>query len=77
VGPASKVVERFVRISADELLVQYTVEDASIYSAPWLAEMSLFRTGQRQFEFACHEGNYGLANMLRGQRVADGRGAAR
>jgi hypothetical protein len=73
VGAGSKVIERFTRISENELLLQYTVEDPSIYTAPWLAEYSLYRTDTRQFEFACHEGNYGLPNMLRGQRVTDAR----
>jgi hypothetical protein len=75
VGANSKVIERFTRITADELLVEFTVEDTSIYVVPWRAELSLYRTDVRQFEFACHEGNYGLPNILRGQRVMDERAA--
>ena len=41
VRPESKVTERFTRVSEDELLYQYTVEDPAIYTAPWLAEYSL------------------------------------
>lgn len=69
----AKVIERFTRLSDDELLYQYTVEDPQTYTAPWLAEYSLYRTTQRMFEHACHEGNYSLPNILRAQRVKDAR----
>lgn len=72
----SKVIERFTRLSDDELLYQYTVENPEIYSAPWLAEYSLYRTDQRMFEHACHEGNYSLPNILKGGRINDARMAA-
>jgi len=68
--PASaKVIERYTRLSEKELLYQYTVIDPSIYTGPWLAEYSLYRTTKPIFEFACHEGNYGLAAILRGARA--------
>lgn len=67
----SKVVERLTRLSDNELLYQYTVEDPAIYTAPWSAEYSLYRTDQRMFESSCHEGNYSLSNILKGGRVAD------
>lgn len=71
----SKVIERFTRLSENELLYQYTVEDPKIYTAPWLAEYSLYRTSQRMFEHACHEGNYSLPHILQAQRVKDARAA--
>jgi len=67
----AKVIERYTRLSDNELLYQYTVEDPAIYTAPWYAEYSLYRTDQRMFESSCHEGNYSLANILKGGRVAD------
>ena len=73
----SKVIERFTRVSENELLYQYTVEDPKIYSAPWLAEYSLYKTEQRMFEHACHEGNYSLQHILQAQRVADKKTAAK
>lgn len=73
VSEDSKVIERFTRVSADELLYQYTVEDAGVYTAPWLAEYSLYRTEQRMLPYSCHEANYSLANILQAQRVADAR----
>ena len=69
----AKVIERFTRLSDDELLYQYTVEDPAIYTAPWQAEYSLYRTDQRMFESSCHEGNYSLANVLKGGRAVDRR----
>jgi hypothetical protein len=71
VNPDSKVIERYTRVSKDELLYQFTIEDPKLYTAPWLAEYSLFRQSYRLYESACHEGNYSLPNMLSGQRVAD------
>lgn len=67
----AKVTERFTRVAENELLYQYTVEDPAIYTAPWLAEYSLYRTDMRMFEHACHEGNYSLPHILQAQRVKD------
>lgn len=77
VSPDSKVIERFTRLSDDELLYQYTIEDPAIYTAPWLAEYSLYRTDQRMFEHACHEGNHSLPNILLAQRLKEARAAAK
>jgi len=67
--PASaKVIERYTRVSRTELLYQYTVIDPSIYTGPWLAEYSLFASPRPLYEFACHEGNYSLPNILAGAR---------
>jgi hypothetical protein len=74
-NPDSKVIERYTRIGADELLYQFTIEDPKLYTAPWLAEYSLYRAPYRMYPSSCHEGNYSLANILSGQRVADNRTA--
>lgn len=67
--PASaKVIERYTRVSKTELLYQYTVVDPSIYTAPWLAEYSLYPSPRPLYEFACHEGNYSLPDILAGAR---------
>ncbi len=68
VPPTAKVIERYTRVSKTELLYQYTVVDPSVYTAPWLAEYSLFATSRPIYEFACHEGNYSLPNILAGAR---------
>jgi hypothetical protein len=67
------VIERFTRLSRDELLYQFTVEDPKVYTSPWLAEFSFYAADTGMFPFACHEHNYSLPNILQGQRVADAR----
>lgn len=71
VSEHAKVTERFTRVSENELLYQYTIEDPSVYTAPWLAEYSLYRTDQRMFEHACHEGNLSLPNILLAHRMRE------
>jgi hypothetical protein len=68
VPATAKVIERYTRVSKTELLYQYTVVDPAIYTGPWLAEYSLFATPRPLYEFACHEGNYSLPNILAGAR---------
>jgi hypothetical protein len=72
-SPRSKVTEKLTRLSERELLYQYTIEDPALYAAPWLAEYSFYRSDDRMYEFACHEGNYSLPNIMLGQRVAEQR----
>ena len=71
VPPSAVVEERYTRVSETELLYQYTVKDPAIYTAPWLAEYSLYRTRHPILEFACHEGNYALPNILSGARAIE------
>ena len=59
----------------DELLYQFTVVDPAIYAKPWLAEYSMIRTTEPMYEFACHEGNYGLPDILKGARMNEKRAA--
>ena len=66
-----RVVERFTRVSADRILYQFTVDDPATWTRPWTAEVPMMKADGRLFEYACHEGNYGLVNTLRGARVAD------
>jgi hypothetical protein len=76
VNPDSSVIERFTRVSKDELLYQWTVEDPNVYTAPWLAEYSFYRTATGMFPSPCHEHNYSLPYILQGARVADAKPAA-
>jgi hypothetical protein len=71
VPPTAKVIERYTRVSKTELLYQYTVVDPSIYTAPWLAEYSLYASDRPIYEFACHEGNYALPDILAGARAKE------
>jgi hypothetical protein len=62
------LVERFTRVDPDTLRYEFTVEDPNSYTRPWTAVMPMRRTDGPLFEYACHEGNYGLYNILAGQR---------
>ena len=68
---ALHVIERFTRVSADRIRYQFTVDDAQTWTRPWSAEMPMMQAEGPLYEYACHEGNYGLVNILRGARFAD------
>jgi hypothetical protein len=68
------IVERFTRQGADSMLYQVTVEDPEVYAAPWTLEIPLQRDDDYEiYEYACHEGNQAVANILRAGRVQDAR----
>jgi hypothetical protein len=77
VNPDAKVTERFTRVGKDELVYQFTVEDTKVYAAAWLAEFSLYRAPYRMYPSSCHEGNYGLPNILAGAREEERAAAAK
>ena len=68
-SPNTVVVERFTRESHDELNYVFTVEDAAYYTRRWTGETHFFRTDDRILEYACHEGNYSMRNILSGARA--------
>jgi hypothetical protein len=68
VGMNSKVTERFTRIGAQEIYYEFTVEDDEIYRQPWRGELTFRPSNGQIYEYACHEGNYGLASILAGER---------
>ena len=70
-GEKLHVVERFTPVDASTILYRFTVEDPETWDKPWTAELALSRVSGPIFEFACHEGNYGLRNTLHGARVAE------
>ena len=63
-----KVVERFTRVSADAMSYTFTIEDAATFTQPWTASIPMSRVEGPLYEYACHEGNYGLPNILSGHR---------
>jgi hypothetical protein len=68
---ALHIIERFTRVSADRIVYQFTVDDPQTWTRPWTAEVPMLAAKGPLYEYACHEGNYGMANTLRGARVAD------
>jgi hypothetical protein len=65
------VVERFSLFDADTLLYQFEIDDATAFTQPWKGELTMTRSPERIYEYACHEANYSLVNMLRGYRAAE------
>jgi hypothetical protein len=65
------VVERFTRTDEDTVLYQFTVSDPSTWEKSWSGELPMSKTNGPIFEYACHEGNYGMANNLSGARAEE------
>jgi hypothetical protein len=65
------LVEKFKRVSHDTIEYYITVDDPTVWSRPWTLMMPLKNTGEMMFEYACHEGNYGLRAILSGARAQD------
>ena len=70
-----KVIERFTRVADDVITYQFIVEDDATWARPWTAEMPMQKTEGPIFEFACHESNYGIANILAGARADEKKAA--
>ena len=69
---ALHVVERFTRVSANTIHYEVTIDDPKMYTRPWKLAIPLERDDQYQiFEYACHEGNYAIENILRAARAAE------
>ena len=74
-GERMRVTERFTRVSDDVIEYRFTVDDPGTWDRPWTAVNLMQRTRGPLFEFACHEGNYGLYNTLVGARLEERRAA--
>ena len=65
------VIERFTRTSADTIQYRFTVDDPTTFTKPWSAEITMRRIDGPIYEYACHEGNYGLGFVLSAARVQE------
>ena len=70
-GTTARLTERFTRISADILLYEFTIDDASTLTQPVTAALPMRKSPLDIFEYACHEGNYGMTNLLSGARAEE------
>jgi hypothetical protein len=70
-SPNLKVTERFTRLDARTLRYQFTIEDPATWTRPWTAEYAWPLTNDLMYEYACHEGNYAMGNILRGARLKE------
>ena len=69
---ALRLVERLTRVDDDTLRYELTVDDPATYTKPWAVRFDLDeKPGYEIYEYACHEGNYGLANMLSAARAEE------
>jgi hypothetical protein len=65
------LIERFTRTAPETILYEFTVDDPTAFVKPWKAEIPMLRTGGPMYEFACHEGNRALAQILSIARQAE------
>jgi hypothetical protein len=71
------LIERFTRTGIDTMLYEFTVDDPETFTKPWTARIPMTMSKGPLFEYACHEGNYGLAGSLAGARAQEAAAAAR
>ena len=76
--PALHLVERFTRVDEENIAYEFTMTDPEMFTRPWTAQVPMTTdhasrgvTSGPMYEYACHEGNYGLLNMLRGARAEE------
>ena len=65
------LTERFTRTGPDTISYEFTVDDPTTFTRTWKAEVPMTRADGQVFEYACHEGNYALADILRGARAEE------
>jgi len=76
-GMNLELTERFTRVGPDRLLYQFTVKDPTVWATPWTGEYEFQTTAGGMYEYACHEGNYGLVGILEGARAEEQEAARR
>ena len=70
-----KVTERFTRVDGETILYEFTIDDPTSYTQPWGGEIPFKKFDQLLYEYACHEGNYALSNVLSGARYQEAQAA--
>src|SRR5436309_1503946 len=69
--PNLHIVERFTRVDPKTLLYRFTIDDPETWTQPWTGEYTWPATDELLYEYACHEGNYAMGNILRGARLKE------
>ncbi|MGH6964484.1 MAG: hypothetical protein ACREE0_08355 [Phenylobacterium sp.] len=75
-SPAAKVTERLTRVSPTRIHYAFTVDDPGAFTRPWRGELAFHASKAAMYEYACHEGNYSLPNILAGGRAQEREAAA-
>ncbi|HYL38974.1 MAG TPA: hypothetical protein VEV17_23865 [Bryobacteraceae bacterium] len=65
------LIERFTRRDANTLIYEFTVDDPTIVTKPWTARVPMAKSDEPMYEYACHEGNYGMFGILKGARAEE------
>ena len=65
------VIERFTRLDANTILYKFTIDDPSTFTRAWTGEYPFLAAAGPIYEYACHEGNYALGDILRGARLEE------
>jgi len=72
ISEALRVTERFTRVDAGTVQYEMTIEDPNVYTKPWKVSFPMTKEVNAQvFEYACHEGNFAMTNMLNAARAAE------
>jgi hypothetical protein len=66
-----KLIERFTRVDPETILYRFTIDDPATFTRPWSGELPFKATSERIYEYACHEGNYAMSNVLSGERAQE------
>jgi hypothetical protein len=69
------VIERFTRVASDAILYRFTIDDPTAFAKPWTAELPFLSAPGPIYEYACHEGNYALVDILTGARAEEAKKA--
>jgi hypothetical protein len=70
-SPDTRLVERFTRVDAETIKYEFTVSDPNSFTRPWSAMFPLVKSEEPIYEYACHEGNYAMRNILAGARMQE------
>ena len=70
-GKNLRLIERFTRTAPDTLVYEFTIDDPASFPQPWTAQVPMIKSDEKMYEYACHEGNYGLHGILAGARAKE------
>jgi hypothetical protein len=65
------LIERFKLADSDTLIYEFTINDPTVWTTPWTVSLPMTRSNQHVYEYACHEGNYDMGNILSGARAVE------
>jgi len=71
------IVERFTRTDPNTIMYRATIDDPTVYTKPWTIEVSMNKRDYTIYEYACHEGNYAMTDILSGARAEEAKGGAK